>query len=35
MMRSRRILVGTHDFKAFEGTGSPRDHTVRTVTASS
>ena len=24
-------LVGTHDFKAFEGTGSPRAHTVRTV----
>ena len=27
-------LLGTHDFKAFEGTGSPRDHTIRTVTES-
>ena len=24
-------IVGTRDFKAFEGTGSPRAHTVRTV----
>ena len=24
-------IVGTQDFKAFEGTGSPRAHTVRTV----
>jgi tRNA pseudouridine38-40 synthase len=24
-------FVGTHDFKAFEGAGSPRQHTVRTV----
>ena len=28
------ILMGTHDFKAFEATGSPRAHTVRTVTES-
>jgi tRNA pseudouridine38-40 synthase len=28
-------LIGTHDFKAFEGTGSPRDHTTRTVTRAS
>lgn len=27
-------LTGTHDFKAFEGAGSPRAHTVRTVTTS-
>ncbi len=25
-------IIGTHDFKSFEGTGSPRDHTVRTLT---
>jgi tRNA pseudouridine38-40 synthase len=24
-------LKGTHDFKAFEGVGSPRTHTVRTI----
>ena len=24
-------LVGEHDFKAFEGTGSPRSHTIRRV----
>ena len=24
-------LVGSHDFKSFEGTGSPRSHTVRNV----
>jgi tRNA pseudouridine38-40 synthase len=24
-------LVGTHDFKSFEGSGSPRSHTVRDV----
>lgn len=24
-------LVGTHDFKSFEGIGSPRTHTVRTI----
>lgn len=26
-----RFLLGRHDFKAFEGTGSPRDHTVREI----
>ncbi len=26
-------LVGTHDFKSFEGSGSPRSHTTRTVSA--
>lgn len=26
-----RNIKGTHDFKAFENTGSPRSHTVRTV----
>jgi tRNA pseudouridine38-40 synthase len=25
-------LIGTHDFKAFEGAGSPRSHTIRNVT---
>ena len=34
MSQAAKILIGTHDFKAFEGTGSPRDHTVRTVTDS-
>ena len=34
MSQAARMLIGTHDFKAFEGTGSPRDHTVRTVTDS-
>jgi len=24
-------LVGTHDFKSFEGTGSPRSHTTRAI----
>lgn len=24
-------IIGTHDFKAFEGTGSPRSHTTRSV----
>ncbi|MFO8112221.1 MAG: tRNA pseudouridine(38-40) synthase TruA [Desulfosalsimonadaceae bacterium] len=24
-------IIGTHDFKAFENTGSPRSHTVRTI----
>ena len=24
-------VIGTHDFKAFENTGSPRSHTIRTV----
>lgn len=31
MNRCCRQLVGTHDFKSFEGTGSPRAHTVRTI----
>lgn len=26
-------IIGTHDFKAFEGAGSPRSHTTRTVMA--
>jgi len=26
-------IIGTHDFKAFEGTGSPRPHTTRNVIA--
>jgi tRNA pseudouridine38-40 synthase len=34
MTKAAGALLGTHDFKAFEGTGSPRAHTVRTVTES-
>jgi len=31
-MRSAiRYILGTHDFKAFEGSGSPRSNTIRTV----
>ncbi len=26
------LMIGTHDFSAFEGAGSPRAHSVRTVT---
>ncbi len=31
MQRAIPYLVGTHDFKAFEGAGSPRSHTIRTI----
>jgi tRNA pseudouridine38-40 synthase len=31
MRRATEMLVGRHDFKAFESTGSPRAHTVRNV----
>ncbi len=34
MAEAAATLMGTHDFKAFEGTGSPREHSVRTVTGS-
>jgi len=34
MQTAAEGLIGTHDFKAFEGTGSPRQHTVREVTES-
>ena len=34
MRKAAGSVVGTHDFKAFEGAGSPRAHTVRTVTES-
>ena len=34
MQAAAAAMVGTHDFKAFEGAGSPRAHTVRTVTES-
>ena len=34
MARAADCLTGTYDFKAFEGTGSPRAHTIRTVTTS-
>ncbi|MEE8432669.1 MAG: tRNA pseudouridine(38-40) synthase TruA [Candidatus Desulfatibia sp.] len=31
MRRACGHIIGTHDFKAFEGTGSPRTHTTRRV----
>jgi len=31
MQEAASSLVGTHDFKAFEGTGSPRKSTIRSV----
>jgi len=31
MKEASQYITGTHDFKAFEGTGSPRAHTVRSV----
>ena len=31
MNRCCRTLVGAHDFKSFEASGSPRAHTVRTI----
>jgi len=31
MRRAAAVLVGRHDFKAFESTGSPRAHTLRQV----
>jgi tRNA pseudouridine38-40 synthase len=31
MKEACALLVGKHDFKAFEGTGSPRSHTIREV----
>jgi tRNA pseudouridine38-40 synthase len=31
MRRAAAILVGRHDFTAFEGAGSPRSHAVRQV----
>ncbi len=31
MERAASHLTGTHDFAAFQGTGSPRNHTIRTV----
>jgi tRNA pseudouridine38-40 synthase len=33
MQAAAATIVGTHDFKSFEAAGSPRSHTVRTVTA--
>jgi tRNA pseudouridine38-40 synthase len=26
-------IIGSHDFKSFEGTGSPRSHTIRNILA--
>jgi tRNA pseudouridine38-40 synthase len=31
MVLGLKTLVGTHDFKAFESTGSTRTHTIRTI----
>ncbi len=31
MQSAMAHLIGEHDFKAFEGTGSPRSHTIRRV----
>jgi tRNA pseudouridine38-40 synthase len=31
MRRAAGHIIGSHDFKAFEGTGSPRSHTTRRV----
>jgi tRNA pseudouridine38-40 synthase len=31
MQEAVKMIIGTHDFKSFEGTGSPREHTVRTI----
>ena len=31
MVGSLRYIIGTHDFKAFEGTGSPRANAIRSV----
>ena len=33
MHRAGQLLVGKHDFLSFQSTGSPRDSTVRTITA--
>jgi len=33
MRRAGGLLVGKHDFASFQSTGSPRDSTVRTITA--
>lgn len=34
MTKAAEAFLGTHDFKSFEGAGSPRAHTVRTVNRS-
>jgi tRNA pseudouridine38-40 synthase len=31
MQKAVKMIMGTHDFKSFEGTGSPREHTIRTI----
>jgi tRNA pseudouridine38-40 synthase len=31
MQEAVKTIIGAHDFKSFEGTGSPREHTVRTI----
>lgn len=31
MREAAAIIIGEHDFKAFEGAGSPRSHTIRKV----
>ncbi|QTA82387.1 tRNA pseudouridine synthase A [Desulfonema limicola] len=32
MNQAAKHIIGTHDFKSFEGTGSPRIHTIRSIT---
>ncbi len=32
MKHASEHLIGSHDFKAFEGTGSPRAHAIRNIT---
>ena len=34
MTDAAAVFMGTHDFKAFEGAGSPRQHSIRSVTDS-
>ncbi len=31
MKEAIQCIIGSHDFKAFEGAGSPRSHTTRSV----
>jgi len=33
MQAAAQYIIGNHDFKSFEGTGSPRQHTERTISA--
>lgn len=35
MKTSLEHIAGTHDFKSFEGSGSPRNHSIRTIISAS